>query len=150
MIGPDPSPQLVLSLVAVWLLSIFLIGIGSRFVETITDRATETHLAGGFVSALYLGFNVDPDTMIIRELVSLTSIIGSSSLSFILTSLTILSAMEIILGFFYIWDNRGKTGALGTVLVMFSGYTFPRIELAGIFLLLFGIGFYGSSEKSDF
>lgn len=62
----------------------------------------------------------------------------------------ILSATEMILGFFYIWDKRGKTGALGTVLVMCSGYAFPKIELAGIFLLLFGIGFYGSSEKSDF
>jgi hypothetical protein len=119
-------------------------------METVTDRATETHLAGGLISGLYLGFDVDPDTMIIRELASLTSVIGSSSLSFILTSLTILSVMEIILGLLYILEKRGKTGAFGTILVMCSGYAFPKIELAGIFLLLFGVGFYGSSEKSDF
>lgn len=146
----EPSPQFLLSLVAVWLLSIFLIRIGHGFIETVTDRATETHLAGGFVSGLYLGFNVDPDTMIIRELTNLTSIIGSSSLSFILTSLTILSAMEIILGLLYILEKRGKVGTLGSVLVMGSGYTLPKIELVGIFLLLFGMGFYASSEKSDF
>lgn len=150
MLGPEPSPQQVLSLVSVWLLSIFLIRIGHGFVESITDRATETHLGGGFVSGLYLGFNVDPDTMIIRELASLNSIIGSSSLSFILASLTILSAMEMLLGSFYILDKRGKSGAFGTLLVMCSGYAFPKIELVGIFLFLFGIGFYTSSEKSDF
>lgn len=150
MFGPEPNPELVLSLVAVGILSFFLIGIGSRFLETITDNTTETHLGGGFISSLYLGFDVDPDTMIIQELVSLTSIIGPSSLSFILASLSVLGAIEIILGFLYIWDKRGKTGAFGTVLVMCSGYIFPKIELAGIFLLLIGIGFYGSSEKSGF
>lgn len=150
MFGHDPSPQLILSLVAVWLLSVFLVGIGHRFIETITDRATETHLGGGLVSGLYLGFNVDPDMMIIRELVSLTPTIDSSSLSFILASLTVLSVIEIILGLLYILDKRGKIGVLGSVLVICSGYAFPKVEEAGIILLLFGMVFYVSSKKSEF
>jgi Na+(H+)/acetate symporter ActP len=150
MFSSDPNPQFVLSFVAVVILSFFLIGIGNRFMETVTDRATETHLAGGFVSGLYLGYNVDPDTMIIQELVGLSSIIGSSSLSFILTSLSILGAMEMILGFFYIWDKRGKSGALGTVLIFGSGYLLPRTRWIGIFVFLLGDIFYLYSEKSDF
>jgi hypothetical protein len=46
--------------------------------------------------------------------------------------------------------KRGKIGLLGSVLVMCSGYAFPKVEEAGILLLLFGILFYVASEKSDF
>lgn len=145
-----PNVDLVLTLVVAWILSFFLIGIGHRFVDTVTDRATETHLAGGFLSGMYLGFDVDPDTMIIRELVDLTVLIGSSTLSSILSVVTVLSLFEILFGQLYIWDNRGRVGVLGSLLVMGSGYLLPRTRWIGIFLFLFGAIFYVYSEESGF
>lgn len=149
MFGPDPSPQFVLSLVAVVILSFFLVSIGHRFLETVTDRAAGVHLGAVFLSGLYWGFDVDPDTLVIKELVELTAI-GPSSLSSILTFLTILSIFEIFVGQMYIWDKRGKTGVFGSVLVACSGYLLPITEWIGIFVFLFGAVLYLDSEKSDF
>lgn len=150
MLSSEPNTDLVLSLVAAWILSVFLVSIGHRFMSTITDRATEAHLGGGFIAGAYLGYDVDPDTMIIRELVSLTEIIGASFLSSILAFLTVLSLFEIFVGQAYIWDKRGRIGVLGSVLVMGSGYLLPRTGWVGIFVFLFGALIYVSSEKSDF
>lgn len=150
VLNSEPTPELVLSLVATVILSFFIVSIGHRFVETITDRATEAHLGGGFLSGAYLGYDVDPDTMVIEELVNLTTFIGSSSLSLILTSLSVLSVIEILFGQLYIWDKREKVGVLGSGMVMCSGYLFPNITEAAIILFLFGALFYVSSEKSDF
>lgn len=150
MLSSEPNLDLVLSLVATWILSFFLVGIGHRFVVTITERAAGVHLGGGFLSGLYLGFDVDPDTMIIRELVDLTAMIVSSFLSSILAFLTFLSILEILIGQIHIWDKRGKTGLFGSVLLACSGYVLPATEWIGILVFLFGILFYFSSEKSDF
>jgi len=149
MFGSEPSPQLLLSYVSVTILSFFIIGFGNRFIETITDRTTETHLAGGFVSGLYWGYDLDPDAMIIRELVNLTATIGSSFLSFILTALAILSFLEIVFGSLYIWEKRGKLGVFGFGIVVCSGYLFPRITELGIILFLFGIMFFVYSKESE-
>lgn len=79
------------------LISVFLIRIGQQFIETASDKTTWTHLGGGFVSGLYLGYDLDPDAMILRELVDPTDILGSSFLSSVLSAPNILFAIEILL-----------------------------------------------------
>ena len=150
MFGLNPSPQLLLSYVAVVILSLFIIGLGNRFIETISDRTTETHLGGVFVSGLYLGYDLDPDAMIIQEIAGLTVIIESSSILFILTALSVLSILEILFGLLYVWEKRGKIGVFGCGIVMCSGYLFPKVTEVGILSFLFGVIFFIYSEESGF
>jgi hypothetical protein len=150
MFDPNPSPQLFLSYIVIVILSVFIIGIVNRFIETITDKTTQTHLGGVFVSGLYLGYDVDPDATIIRELVDLTVIIDTPSLLFILTGLSILSIIEVFFGLLYIWEKRGKTGLTGCGLVMCSGYLFQNLTSVAIFSFLLGIIFFIYSEESRF
>lgn len=150
MFSSDPNPQLLLSCIVVVIISVFLINIGNRFVETVSDNTTWTHLGGGFVSGLYLGYDLDPDGMILRELVDLTAILGSSFLSSVLSALNILFALEILFGSMYILDKRGKAGLFGSVLVISSGYLFPRVIEAAIFVFLLGTVFFVYSDASNF
>lgn len=150
MLNSEPTPELVLSFVAAVILSFFFVSIGHRFIETVTDRTAETHLGGGLISGAYLGFDVDPDTLVIEELIDLTAIIGSSSLSSILAFLTVLSAFEIFVGQLYILDKRGRIGVLGSGVVMYSGYLFPNVAEAGMILLPFGLLCFLYSKESGF
>ena len=150
MLSSEPNIQSLLSFVAVVLLSVFLISIVTRFVGAVSDKTTETHLGGGLVSGYYIGRGLDPEEEVIRELADLTTIIGTSELSFILFVLTIASYIELLAGASYILDKRGKIGLFGTVLVMLSGYLFPKIPEATALLLLIGIGFFYTSDKSEF
>lgn len=150
MFDLDPSLQLLLSYIVIVILSMYLIGIGNDFLETITEKTTQTHLGGVFVSGLYLGYNIDPDTMIIRELVSLITVIDTPLLSLILTGLSILSIIEIFFGILYIWEKRGKIGVSGCGIVMCSGYLFPKKPRMAILSFLFGILLFIYSEESDF
>jgi hypothetical protein len=146
----DVDIQLFLSYVVVILTSIFLISIGNRFVETISDRTVETHLGGGFIAGLYTGYGLDPDAMILREFVNLTAILSRPFLSFVLTSLTILSLIEIVLGLLYTLEKRSKSGPFGHLLVICSGYLFPMTSRVAIFVFLFGISFFVHSKESGF
>ena len=150
MLNSEPTPELVLSFVAAVILSFFFISIGHRFIETVTDKTTETHLGSGLISGAYLGFDVDPDTLVIKELIDLTAIIGSSSLSSILTFLTVLSAFEIFVGQLHILDKRGRIGVLGSGAVAYSGYLFPNVAEAAMILLPFGLLCFLYSEESGF
>lgn len=142
--------QLFLSYVVIILTSSFLISIGSRFVETVSDRTVETHLGGGFIAGLYTGYELDPDAMILREFVNLTAILGKPFLSFVLTSLSILSVIEILFGLLYTLEKRSKSGLFGHLLVICSGYLFPRTSRVAIFVFLFGILSFVYSKESGF
>jgi len=111
MFSSEPTPDMLPSYIAVVLISVFLISIGHRFIETVSDKTTWTHFGGGFVSGLYLGYDLDPDAMILRELVDLTAILGSSFLSSVLSALNILFVFEILLGSLYIAEALLKSSA---------------------------------------
>jgi hypothetical protein len=149
MFSSGSDAQLLISYISVVIISLFFISIGTRFIETISDRATETHLAGGFISGLYMGYDLDPDVMILRELVDLTIILDSSFLLSVLVVLNILSFLEIFLGSMYILGKRGKIGISGCIMVICSGYVLPKVE--GAILFIFGIIlFFRYSDESEF
>ncbi|ELZ40628.1 hypothetical protein C471_07591 [Halorubrum saccharovorum DSM 1137] len=151
MFSSEPTLDMLPSFIVVVLISVFLISIGHRFIDTVSDKTTWTHFGGGFVSGLYLGYDVDPDAMILRELVDLTVILGSSFLSSVLSALNILFVFEILLGSFYIADKRGKAGVLGSVLVICSGYLLPgTTQVVGIGLFIAGSLAFMYSDESDF
>lgn len=146
----DIDIQLLLSYVVVILISIFLITIGNRFVETVSDRTVETHLGGGFIAGLYTGYGLDPDAMILREFVNLTAILARPFLSYVLTTLTIISLIEIVFGLLYTLEKRSKSGPFGHLLVTCSGYLFPRTPQVAIFVFLSGILLFVYSKESGF
>lgn len=116
-------------------------------IDTISDRRTWVHLGGCFVSSIYAGYGLDPEAMVLQELLQVTNVIGVRYLFYMLTAL---SLIELITGFLIIWEKRGRVGAVGHLLVAISGWLLVEWSSLAIVLTIAGWMIFTGSEEQRF
>lgn len=116
-------------------------------IDTISDRRTWVHLGGCFVSSIYAGYGLDPEAMVLQELLQVTNVIGVRYLFYMLTAL---SLIELITGFLIIWEKRGRVGAVGHLLVAISGWLLVEWGSLAIVLTIAGWMIFTGSEEQRF
>lgn len=147
---PDFGTNDVLFVVVAALLLIFLHSVFARFLSVVTDKSAHIHVGGGFVAGLYLGYDVDPEAMVVHELVGITTEISPEIAAQILLVLWILSVIEIVIGGMFVAEKRGRWGLLGALIIAVSGYLLPILPELAIPMLPFGALIFAYSEDSGF
>jgi hypothetical protein len=150
MVLPDFGPNGALFVVVAVLLLIFLHSVFARFLSAVTNKSAHVHVGGGFVAGLYLGYDVDPDAMIVQELVGTTTEISSEIAGQILFVFWTLSVIEIVVGGMFVAEKRGRWGLLGALIIAVSGYLFPILPEIAISMFLFGALVFAYSEDHGF
>lgn len=145
------SPRTTIYYIAAVLALLFVYSFFIRFLNSVTDKTTQTHAGGGFLAGLYLGYNMDPDTMVLWELVDLTRLLGADFIQAATILFAVFSLIEIILGSGYIYENRGAIGMAGGLILVLAGYLLPSpYTEAGILLLIIGTTMFVITDEPEF